>query len=162
MDHQNPHESLFSRGGSTPPIIGQHFGNPTQSSSNSPNNIDTMFSTISAAVTTGESLPAGASTNPYVSPSFATSNMSFHEDTAPSGSVPTNPSTTNRQNALLSLLGTVSNPGGSVRGPSGGGPPVPQPQQVPTPPGSSHMSGNSSGNDNESQGKFLLEQLMSG
>ena len=161
MDHQNPHESLFSRGGSTPPM-GQHFGNPTQSSSNSPNNIDSIFSSMSAAPTTGEPLPVGSSTNPYVNPAFATSNMSFHDDTAPSGSVPANTSTTDRQSALLSLLGTVSNSGGSVRGPSGGGPPVSQPQQVPTPPGSSHKSGNSSGNDNESQGKFLLEQLMSG
>lgn len=161
MDPQNPHESLFSRGGSTPPI-GQLYGNPTQSSSNSPNHIESLFSNMGAPTTTGEPIPVGTSTNIYANPTFATSNMSFHDDAASSGSAPANPSTTDRQSALLSLLGTVSNPGGSVRGPSGGAPPVPQPQQVPTPPGSSHMSGNSSGNDNESQGKFLLEQLMSG
>ena len=164
MDHQSPHESLFSRGGSTPPI-GQHFGNPTQSSSNSPNNIDSIFSSITATSTsmTADPLPpaAGPSANPYANPAFATSNMSFHDDTVSAGSVPQNPST-DKQSALLSLLGPVSNSGGSVRGPTGGGSSIPQPQQVPTPPGSSHKSGNSSGNDNESQGKYLLEQLMSG
>lgn len=134
MDHQNPHESLFSRGGSTPPI-GQHFGNPTQSSSNSPNHIESLFSNMSAPTTTGDQLPAGPSNNPYASPAFTTSNMSFHDDAASTGSAPANPSTTDRQSALLSLLGTVSNPGGSVRGPRGGGPLPPQPQQVPTPPG---------------------------
>ena len=69
-------------------------------------------------------------------------------------------SSTERQNALLHLLGSVSISGQSTTS-----------QQIPTPPSSSQRSGPSpQGNDNpannnannESQGKFLLEQLMSG
>ncbi|TBU32354.1 hypothetical protein BD311DRAFT_654740 [Dichomitus squalens] len=64
---------------------------------------------------------------------------------------------TERQNALLSLLGAVSSPSSNPQ-------PIPpigpvQPQQVPTPPGSAPRPGMSS---SESQGKLLLEQLMSG
>ncbi|KAL0947371.1 hypothetical protein HGRIS_013487 [Hohenbuehelia grisea] len=62
-----------------------------------------------------------------------------------------------RQNALLSLLGQPSsNANANARSASYSGP-----QQVPTPPGSSQRSG-ASPNHNEAQGKILLEQLMSG
>ncbi|KAI0747987.1 hypothetical protein C8Q80DRAFT_1102878 [Daedaleopsis nitida] len=65
--------------------------------------------------------------------------------------------TAERQNALLSLLGSVSTPSTNPQ-------PIPpvgpmQPQQVPTPPGSAPRGGMTS---SESQGKLLLEQLMSG
>lgn len=72
-----------------------------------------------------------------------------------SGSGPSNQAA-ERQNALLSLLGAVSGPSAS--------PPSSQigasvtPQQVPTPPGSAPRNNPS----NESQGKLLLGQLMSG
>ncbi len=73
-----------------------------------------------------------------------------------SHSGPTNPAS-ERQNALLSLLGAVTSPTSNPHNNPLMGP-VP-PQQVPTPPGSAPRAGQSS---NESQGKFLLEQLMSG
>lgn len=97
----------------------------------------------------------------YGNPALATSNMSVNDDaTSSSGSAPIN-STADRQSALLSLLGSVSNSGGNGRGAGGGGPT--QPQQVPTPPGSSQRTGHSPpNNDSEIHGKNLLEQLMSG
>lgn len=163
MDRLNLHDNLFSRGGSTPPPS-QHYGNPTQSSSSSPSQIDSLFHNLSAPSSSQHLGPVTGSL--YGNPAHATSNMSLHDDAvSSSGSAPTNHPTADRQSALLSLLGTVSNPSGSVRGPSANAPPPPpppQPQQVPTPPGSSQRSGNSPGNDNETQGKYLLEQLMSG
>lgn len=96
----------------------------------------------------------------YTNPALGTPIMPMDKDTISSSSSTV---TVDRQSALLSLLGSV--PAGNVRGASGGGP-APQPhqqaQQVPTPPGSSQRTGNSPSHANETQGKHLLEQLMSG
>jgi hypothetical protein len=71
-----------------------------------------------------------------------------------------NPPGDTRQSALLSLISSVS-PTGSASG---------APQQAPTPPGPHNRTGpaTSVGSNapasvnNESQGRFLLEQLMAG
>jgi hypothetical protein len=76
------------------------------------------------------------------------------ESSAPSGSA-SGPTPSERQSALLSLLG---GPAPSNRQAVQN---VPLPTQVPTPPGSSQRS-NASPGHNENQGKILLEQLMAG
>lgn len=159
MDRSNLHENLFSRGTSTPPLSQQppYANLHPQSSSSSPNHIDSLFHNMSISPSNPQA-SSGGSGNLYDNPVLATSNMSVNDDAASSGSAPIN-STADRQSALLSLLGSVSTTGGRA---SGGGVP-PQPQQVPTPPGSSQRTGHSPpiNNGNEA-GKYLLEQLMSG
>jgi hypothetical protein len=170
MDRSNLHETLFSRGTSTPPPPGpkQHFGPP----SSSPSHIDSLFHNLGAP-STGQQSGSPGSGNLYTNPAQATSNPTVNEGAvSSSSSAPVN-ATADRQSALLSLLGSVPTPGGSVRGASGGGgggvaagglsaQSQTQPQQVPTPPGSSQRSGNSPAQASETQGKHLLEQLMSG
>lgn len=85
--------------------------------------------------------------------------------------------TADRQNALLSLLGAVTSPAASTTSLNTQSLTSNAPQQVPTPPGSAprapaHDNHNTHGalnthsthntHHSESQGKFLLEQLMSG
>lgn len=173
MDRSNLHETHFSRGTSTPPPTGpkQHFGPP----SSSPSHIDSLFHNLGAP-STGLQSGSPGSGNLYTNPAQATSNPTVNEGAvSSSSSAPVN-ATADRQSALLSLLGSVPTSGGSVRGASGGGgggvaaggpsaqqpQSQPQPQQVPTPPGSSQRSGNSPPQASETQGKHLLEQLMSG
>jgi len=161
MDRPNLHESLFSRGTSTPPpALKQHYGQVQVSSS--PNHIDNIFHNMSAQQPPSQQIGSPGSGNLYLNSALATPNMSVDKETTSSSSSAV---TVDRQSALLSLLGSV--PAGNVRGASGGGPapqpqPHPQAQQVPTPPGSSQRTGNSPNHANETQGKHLLEQLMSG
>lgn len=75
-----------------------------------------------------------------------------------SGSAPSN-QTADKKTALLSLLGAVSSPPSSTQNvplPPAAAPPP----RAPTPPGAS--ASRQVGTTSESQGKFLLEQLMSG
>ena len=178
MDRSNLQESLFPRGSSTPPLGPQQpFNSPTNTSPS--HHIDSLFHNLSAP-SSGQQMGTAASGNMYANPPLATSNKSMGEEAiSTSTSAPVN-STSDRQSALLSLLGSsVSTTGGTVRGAPGGGPPPQpqpqsqpqtqpqtQPQQVPTPPGSSQAqqrgARNSPNNVSETQGKHLLEQLMSG
>jgi hypothetical protein len=157
MDRPNLHESLFSRGTSTPPpTVKQHYG---LQASSSPNHIDNHFHNRSGQPPS-QQIGSPGSGSLYTNPALGTPIMPMDKDTISSSSSAV---TVDRQSALLSLLGSV--PAGNVRGASGGGP-APQPhqqaQQVPTPPGSSQRTGNSPSHANETQGKHLLEQLMSG
>jgi len=158
MDRPNLHESLFSRGTSTPPpTLKQHY-----SPHISPNHIDNLFHNMSAPPP-GQQIGNAPSGNLYTNPAaLAPSNKTVDKDALSSSSSAV---TVDRQSALLSLLGSVPTSGGNVRGAGGGGPPPqpqPLPQQVPTPPGSSQRAGNSPSHVSETQGKHLLEQLMSG
>jgi hypothetical protein len=163
MDRPNLHDSLFARGTSTPPpTLKQHFG-PKSSSPQS--HIDTLFHNMSVP-SSGQQIPTTGSGNLYANPALATSNNAVNNAgiSSSSSSAQVNP-TADRQSALLSLLGSVPTSGANVRGAGGGAPPPqpqPQPQQIPTPPGSSQRTGNSPSNASETQGKQLLEQLMSG
>ncbi|THV07877.1 hypothetical protein K435DRAFT_772233 [Dendrothele bispora CBS 962.96] len=151
MDNRNLNE-LFSRGPS-PPVAPQSMQQQYTSPPNvSPTNkIDSLFQHLST------SSPSEHSSHQH----SASANQST-TDLPDSGSIPTTPimaisdelvsvPNPDRQSALLSLLGNVSS----------SAPVGPLPQQIPTPPGSSHRSG-ASPNHNETQGKILLEQLMSG
>lgn len=159
MDRGNLHENLFSRGGSTPPPAQRATLFASQSSSSSPSHLDSLFQNLSAPPST-QPLSSLGTEDLYSNPAHTVSNMSVNDDahSSTSSGAPITHTTADRQSALLSLLGSVSSPASSIRGVNGGGPPLPQ--QVPTPPRPSQ--GNSPNNDNESQGKYLLEQLMSG
>lgn len=162
MDRPNLHDNLFARGSPTPPTTQQPLSAKTSSSPN--HHIDALFHNMSAP-SSGQQMSTTASGTIYTNPAVATSNPSLNDPALSASTSAPVSSTADRQSALLSLLGSVPTSGGSVRGPSGGVPPTqsqPQPQQVPTPPGSSQRSGNSPNNANETQGKHLLEQLMSG
>ncbi|KII88712.1 hypothetical protein PLICRDRAFT_110617 [Plicaturopsis crispa FD-325 SS-3] len=157
MDHTtDTHEQLFSRG-ATPP---QPRNNPNypqvHSHNSSPNQLESLFHNLSAP----SSLPH--LTGPGGSSAFIHSDpgtpVSFQSEDAPSSSISApNNTATERQSALLNLLGTVSSP------PANRAAPI---QQIPTPPISSSVNRASHSptgpNTNESQGKYLLEQLMSG
>lgn len=148
---------LFSRG-STPP--GQPYAASHLSSNSSPTQIDSLFHNLSAppdkqhlqshtAVQPSEGFHSSAPVTPVISTS---------DDPIPSSTSATTAS--ERQSALLSLLGAPpTSTTNNVRPPAGAGPPLTQ--QVPTPPGPSQRSAPSP-THNETQGKILLEQLMSG
>lgn len=133
--------------------------NPTnqpKSSSSSPNNIDSLFQSIAAQQISESSSTLTSNSAP------ATPTMATNEDNGPAGSTSA-ASAAERQSALLSLLypAAGSNPvPPSSQPPSMSAPPAPQ--QVPTPPTSSQRTGQSPSNSSEAQGKFLLEQLMTG
>ncbi|KAG5645898.1 hypothetical protein DXG03_005045 [Asterophora parasitica] len=161
----NPLQKLFSRG-SSPPAQPQPQIHQPLSRNPSPNQIDSLFHNLTAPsdhqVQSATQLP-----NNYGSSASVTSLLSSltDEPIAPSiSSTTTSATNADRQSALLSLLGggpVPLNPRGlpppaAVAGPS-------QPQQVPTPPGSSQRSHNgSTPTHQEVQGKYLLEQLMAG
>lgn len=157
MDRSKNLHELFSRG-STPPVPpAQHqpYGGQHHSYSTSPNQIDSLFHNLSAPPV---QQPGKVGGNTYGNSVPTTPIMSRTDDSMSSSLSAPNNSTADRQSALLSLLGTVP-AGANTRSAAGAGPPLPQ--QVPTPPGSSQRSG-ASPNNSESQGKILLEQLMSG
>ncbi|EKM55623.1 uncharacterized protein PHACADRAFT_256363 [Phanerochaete carnosa HHB-10118-sp] len=169
-------DNLFSRGPSPPPqpqlyqqgapaqVSDPHPPAPPSTRESAPtahNTLDTLFHGLTA------SAPQQASQQP---PSHASNVYAVPQDVPHSGpatpasvnagsvssshSGPSN-TTADRQNALLSLLGTVTSPPSNPQAaPSF----VSMPQQVPTPPGSAPRVGQTS---NE-QTKFLLDQLMSG
>ncbi|KAF8078122.1 hypothetical protein FPV67DRAFT_1464268 [Lyophyllum atratum] len=160
MDNRvNPLHELFSRG-STPPVQPQPL-QPPISNNSSPNQIDSLFHHLTTP-SDHQHQSGGHISDNYGSSASVTSLLSLTDE--PITSSASNASATNadRQSALLSLLGSgpsTFNPRGV---PSAGTGPA-MPQQVPTPPGSSQRSGSgSTPTHNETQGKFLLEQLMAG
>jgi len=174
----NVHE-LFSRD-STPPgqqNLHQQFQPPTQLASDSTSNpIDALFQNIAGPVS-HQSPPqpqqqqqqqlspqhpvqstVQSTDNTHTVTSAQASPVMAMTDVSPASSVPPTVTTaSDRQSALLSLLG---GPTSSSR-PAPQAANVPLPTQVPTPPGSSQRS-NASPGHNEAQGKILLEQLMAG
>lgn len=180
MDPINNRDNLFSRGPSPPPQPHQHFGGPLlqpndQHVSPAPSlrevapapaatHLDSLFHNLAAPSQRQPSPhPPTVNNNIYAGPQEAPASGPATPASVTAGSVASTGSApnanTDRQNALLSLLGSVS-PQGNVHQPNPQ--PISQapPQQVPTPPGSAPRAGPSS--NSESQGKFLLEQLMSG
>ncbi|CAK5279371.1 unnamed protein product [Mycena citricolor] len=135
-------QELFSRG-STPPVPTQPSLPPFGNSNASSSQIDSLFQQLTA------SAPEQTQSEGYHS-GPATPGTSNDEQPASTSSVPN--SNADRQSALLSLLSGQPNPRPA---------PPPNPQQVPTPPSASSRSGTSP-THNETQGKILLEQLMSG
>ncbi|KAJ7074239.1 hypothetical protein C8F01DRAFT_1099751 [Mycena amicta] len=141
----NNRSDLFSRG-STPPVVSQQQPQFSPSHEGSNSHIDSLFHHLSASASSTDH-----QSDVYSGP--ATPITSNDEQTPPA---PPSISSSNadRQSALLSLL---SGPTGTTR------PPPINPQQVPTPPSASTRSGSgASPTHNETQGKILLEQLMSG
>ncbi|KAJ7093204.1 hypothetical protein C8R44DRAFT_815841 [Mycena epipterygia] len=149
MDNRanNPIQDLFSRG-STPPIVPQPSLQQQYSNSHnaSPNQIDSLFHHLSSS--SSEHQP-----ETYLNSTPSTPVMSSNDEQPVSSSISTS-TNADRQSALLSLLGPPANPRGAAANPQ-------NPQQVPTPPSASTRSG-ASPTHNETQGKILLEQLMSG
>lgn len=175
---------LFSRG-NTPPAqqnLHQQYTPPPQLSNNSsPNQIDALFQNITGPVAQPSSqqsqqqqqpqqqqpqqqqhfspqLPVhpssqGADNTHTVVSAPVTPVMALNDGPSPAASV----TASDRQSALLSLL---AGPAMTNRPPAQASTSS-LPTQVPTPPGSSQRS-NASPGHNESQGKFLLEQLMAG
>lgn len=148
MDNRanNSIQDMFSRG-STPPIVPQpslqqQYSNPHNAS---PNQIDSLFHHLSSS---SEHQP-----ETYLNSAPSSPVMSSNDEQPVSSSVSTS-TNADRQSALLSLLGPPTNPRGAAANPQ-------NPQQVPTPPSASTRSG-ASPTHNETQGKILLEQLMSG
>ncbi|OJT08940.1 hypothetical protein TRAPUB_150 [Trametes pubescens] len=178
MDPIVNRDNLFSRGPSPPPPS-QHFQVPP-AQHNEPH-VSPAPSHREVAQTTAQShldsllhglnTPSASHVSPQ--PSVASAGI-YHGPQEPPHSGPATPASghagsissnvsgpTNqshdRQNALLTLLGTVASPSSNPQPMLPAGPPAPQ--QVPTPPGSAPRQGMLS---SESQGKLLLEQLMSG
>ncbi|KAJ3997522.1 hypothetical protein F5050DRAFT_1399834 [Lentinula boryana] len=153
---------LFSRGSTPPmqqPAQPQQFQLPVQGPHlphiSSGHQIDTLFQQLSAPAPderySADSLdnsileaPVMSLTDEPVSSSISTSNISVPHSSA-----------ADRQSALLNLLSgaTGATVAQSNVGNVGAG--SQQPPQIPTPPGSAPTH-------NEAQGKFLLEQLMTG
>ncbi|KAH8108132.1 hypothetical protein BXZ70DRAFT_39589 [Cristinia sonorae] len=183
MDPITSRDNLFSRGPSPPPQPHQLFqGPPVQSNdqhvSPAPSirevapapaatHLDSLFHNL-AAPTQRQPSPHPIVNNPvYAAPQDAPASGPATPASNAAGSVTSAGSASNpnteRQNALLSLLGTVA-PQGAIHqpNPQPSAQAPPPPQQVPTPPGSAPRSGPSGPSNSESQGKILLEQLMSG
>lgn len=174
MDRPTP-RNLFSRGSSPPGGYQdhkyQHVSPPhslreiTQPSP--PAHVESLFNNL-IAQTAAPQPTAGASLGPNTNiPGGPLQHQSSNSAPATPVSITANSvsSTTSapinsaesRQSALLSLLGTVASSSTSTTS----APQQPQQtQQIPTPPGSAHRSGPTA--NNESQGRMLLEQLMSG
>ncbi|KAJ7702347.1 hypothetical protein B0H17DRAFT_1043830 [Mycena rosella] len=147
MDNRanNTIPDLFSRG-STPPIASQPSLQQYSNSQNaSPNQIDSLFHHLSSSSDHQPETYNSAPSTPMMS------SNDEHEQQPVSSSISAS-SNADRQSALLSLLGAPAAPRVA---------PAPNPQQVPTPPSASTRSG-ASPTHNETQGKILLEQLMSG
>lgn len=173
----NIHE-LFSRG-NTPPShqnLHQQWEPPTQLSSNSsPNQIDALFQNISAPVSQQspqqpqhqhqqfspqqptQSTAQSVDNVHTVSSAPVTPVMALTDEPPAPGTSASAATASDRQSALLSLLGGPASSNRQAAQPAN----VPLPTQVPTPPGSSQRS-NASPGHNENQGKILLEQLMAG
>lgn len=185
MDTINNRDNLFSRGPSPPPQPQQGFQVPLaqsndphpsaalpfsqyqpQASSTAQSHLDSVFHNLNSAqqqqqrhpspqLGPGSTIVYGPQEAPVSAP--ATPASVHGGSVTSSGSAPSNP-TADRQNALLHLLGSVSSPPSSAQNV-----PLPAPQAPPprasTPPGTSSRP---VGSTSETQGKYLLEQLMSG
>ena len=176
-------DNVFSRGPSTPPPSSlqfqmvPHIPGPSSEPHVSPAPSHREVSAPNTAQSHLDSLlhnlntPTLSHVSPQPSIASATIYQGPHEQphsgpatpaSGNAGSISSNVSgpnnqTAERQNALLSLLGAVSSPSSNPQ-------PIPpmgpvQPTQIPTPPGSAPRTGLTT---SESQGKLLLEQLMSG
>ncbi|KAG5342201.1 hypothetical protein C0989_004513 [Termitomyces sp. Mn162] len=160
MDNRNPLAELFSRG-STPPASQQQQPLQPPSSNASPTQIDSLFQHLTVD---RQQQPSGHVPDTYGSSASMSTLLSLTDE--PISNTTSNAGATNaeRQTALLSLLGggssTINPRGTQAQAPA----PAPVvPQQVPTPPGSSQRSGTGeTPTHNETQGKYLLEQLMAG
>ena len=152
FQHVSPAQSLKDVAPSSPPThVESLFSNlaaPGQSSVNpNPPYPMTTTNTAAAATASGPTSPASS-----ITALSAPTNMSTSTNTPPNA----NPPSDTRQSALLSLLSSVSPAGSSSSS---------VPQQIPTPPGPSgppNRAVPTTAVNNESQGRFLLEQLMSG
>ncbi|KAJ7582598.1 hypothetical protein C8J56DRAFT_955205 [Mycena floridula] len=134
------HSDLFSRG-STPPQVQPQYGLSSVNNASS-SQLDSLFQNISSSE---QQLQQNLSENIMFGNSTPTTpSMSIIDEPVPS---PT--TSTDRQNALLSLLHHRQAAQAA-------------PQQVPTPPGSASQRSGASPTHNETQGKILLEQLMAG
>ncbi|TCD61419.1 hypothetical protein EIP91_008453 [Steccherinum ochraceum] len=180
MDPINNRENLFSRGPSPPPQPHQHFQSPSLQNNDqhvspapsirevapgpAPNHLDSLFHNLAAPSQRQPSPhpPHVVNNNLYAGSQEAPASGPATPASVTAGSVASTGSTSNpntdRQNALLSLLGSVT-PQNTVHQPNPQPSAPAPPQQVPTPPGSAPRAGPS---NSESQGKILLEQLMSG
>ncbi|KAF8630365.1 hypothetical protein AX15_002929 [Amanita polypyramis BW_CC] len=143
--HANPLHELFSRSNSPP--VQQQISNAS-----SPNHLESLFHQLS---TTPQQQQPPAPVQPVPQQEQPSTNQSndAYSSFAPAedpAAPPPQPTNTERQTALLSLL---SGPPAAPR-------PTPPQQQIPSPP-VSHKS-NTSPSHNEAQGKILLEQLMAG
>lgn len=166
MDNRaNALHDLFSRG-STPPIPQSqqqqqqyNVGASHPSNVTSPTQIDSLFQNLSSSSDQvhQQQHSSGQVLDAYSNASPTTSSLSLMDEPTSANISVTNSTTAERQSALLSLLGGPSST--NTRTAAVAGPQLPQ--QVPTPPGSSQRS-NASPTHNETQGKILLEQLMSG
>ncbi|KAI8998769.1 hypothetical protein BD414DRAFT_476045 [Trametes punicea] len=178
MDTIPNRDNVFSRGPSPPPPA-QHFQVP-QAQQNDPH-VSPAPSQREVVPNTAQShldsllhgLNSASASHVSPQPSVASASI-YHGPPEPAHSGPATPASGNagsvssnvsgpgnqssdRQNALLSLLGAVASPSSNPQSMLPMGPPAPQ--QIPTPPGSAPRAGMS---NSESQGKLLLEQLMSG
>jgi hypothetical protein len=158
------YQELFSRGASPPESQSQHqlYANAPHASST--NQIDSLFNNMTPA-SSQQPLAGMGGGNTYGNSDSTTSNATATFDDPNSTSATRNNNSVpgrERQDALLSLLGSVSSTNTQTH--AGTAPAAqPMPQQVPTPPGSSQRSGPSPNDSNTgAQGKILLEQLMSG
>ena len=158
FQHVSPSQSLkdVPRSSPVPAQVESLFSNLTAPGQSSVNPNPPLHGAVqpTATATSGPTSPASS-----VTALSAPTNMSTSTNTPPN----LNPPGDSRQSALLSLISSVS-PTGSSSGASGA------PQQIPTPPGPPNRTGPATtvGSNapatinNESQGRFLLEQLMSG
>ncbi len=156
FQHVSPPQSLKDVAPSPPAQVESLLSNLTAPGKSSVNPIPFQGTAQPPATTTsGPTSPASSFTA-----LSAPTNMSTSTNTPPNP----NPPGDSRQSTLLSLISSVS-PAGSPSGSSG------PPQQVPTPPGPHNRTGPPTAsvgsnvltsNNNESQGRLLLEQLMSG
>ncbi|KAI0703597.1 hypothetical protein BC835DRAFT_1262691 [Cytidiella melzeri] len=179
MDSIANRENLFSRGPSPPPHQPFRVNTPPlqleQQSTASLSHHDTNTTAANALDSLFHNLTAPAQPQVSPQPPAAVSNVFSPENVPHSGpatpasgnaasvsSSHSGPShvTADRQNALLSLLGAVTSPVVPTTSTNTQPMAVNVPQQVPTPPGSAPRAPPAS--TSESQGKFLLEQLMSG
>ncbi|KAJ7197192.1 hypothetical protein GGX14DRAFT_471760 [Mycena pura] len=137
----NQAQDPFSRG-STPPLPSQPQFSASHDTSNT--QIDSLFHHLSSS--------ADYQPEMYHDNSGPATPVTSNDE-QPVSSPMSNTTNADRQSALLSLLSSApANPRTA---------PAPNPQQVPTPPSASTRSG-ASPTHNETQGKILLEQLMSG
>lgn len=181
MDRTGNLLSMFSRGSTPPPDRDRDTQQQQQQQQRSPpqsyrepappspqKTIDSLFRNIT--VSSGSphsSIQAGGNYGPSAQSSSSAPTTPVSSITAASISSSAsagNPST-ERQSALLSLLGSVASPSGSATSATTAGPSssnqLPIPQQAATPPGQDpRLRPSPAGN--EAQGKYLLEQLMSG
>ncbi|KAI0093935.1 hypothetical protein BDY19DRAFT_881333 [Irpex rosettiformis] len=191
MDPIASRENLFSRGPSPPthqPLHisppppqheqhheQQHAPQPSHHDTNTTatNALDSLFHNLTAPAPHQVSpqqpaaVPNAFSTSENVPHSGPATPASVNAGSISSGHSGPGHAIADRQNALLSLLGAVSSPAASTTSVNTQSMTSNVPQQVPTPPGSAprvatHNAHAHNPHHSESQGKFLLEQLMSG